>query len=252
MQVSYGAHPDCRFDLLVPPGADGALPTVALIHGGFWRAHYTSDLLVPLVDTLTGSGLAVANLEYRRVGAGGGWPATLLDVAAALDALARRPEVDPSRIGIAGHSAGGHLALWTAGRHLRPPDAPGADPVCRPAAVVSLAGVTDLVAAARQGLGSGAVTAFLGGAPGDCPERYRLASPIEWVPVGVAVLVVHGDADAAVPLGQSRAFAERALAAGDAVELREVTGDHFVLTDPGSAAWLGTRDWLASRLASAA
>jgi hypothetical protein len=50
--------------------------------------------------------------------------------------------------------------------------------------------------------------------------------------------LVHGTADAAVPVAVSRAYRAAAAAAGDAVDLAELDGvDHFGLIDPGSLAW---------------
>ena len=54
-------------------------------------------------------------MEYRRVGNGGGFPATFDDVAAAIDLLADA-DVDTSTVVTLGHSAGGHLATWAAAR----------------------------------------------------------------------------------------------------------------------------------------
>ncbi len=69
------------------------------------------------------------NIEYRRVGDGGGWPATFEDVAAAIDHLATLDApVDLERVSILGHSAGGHLALWAAGRTRASRGAPGNQP----------------------------------------------------------------------------------------------------------------------------
>jgi dipeptidyl aminopeptidase/acylaminoacyl peptidase len=104
--------------------------------------------------------------------------------------------------------------------------------------VVSLAGVCDLHAGAAAGIGEGAVAEFVGATPDQAPERYRLASPLARLPLGVAQLLVHGDADARVPVEQSRAHAAAAAAAGDPVELVELPGvDHMAVIDPASPAW---------------
>jgi acetyl esterase/lipase len=139
---------------------------------------------------------------------------------------------------VAGHSAGGHLALWSASRPGLPAGAPGAGPLVAPRLVVSLAGVCDLHAGAAGGIGEGAVAEFLGASPDQAPERYRLASPLARLPLGVAQLLVHGDADPRVPVEQSRAHAAAAAAAGDPVELVELPGvDHMAVIDPASPAW---------------
>jgi hypothetical protein len=57
--------------------------------------------------------------------------------------------------------------------------------------VISLAGVLDLGAAARQKTGNGAATDFIGGAPSQHPDRYAVADPLSQVPILAAVRCVH-------------------------------------------------------------
>ena len=132
---AYGPGAD-RFGELWRPAGDGPWPVVVLLHGGFWRAQRTLELMRPLAADLAGRGFAAWNLEYRRVGQpGGGWPGTCEDVAAGLDHLARlagREPLDLDRLVVAGHSAGGHLALWSAARAGLPAGAPGAGPLVAP------------------------------------------------------------------------------------------------------------------------
>jgi acetyl esterase/lipase len=238
---AYGPGPD-RFGELWRPAGAGPWPVVVLLHGGFWRAGRTLELMRPLAADLAGRGFAAWNLEYRRVGQpGGGWPGTLADVAAGLDHLAGLAALEPldlDRLVVAGHSAGGQLALWSAARPGLPAGAPGAGPRVVPRLVVSLAGVCDLRAGAADGIGEGAVTAFLGAGPDQAPGRYRVASPLSRLPLGVRQLLVHGDADARVPVVQSRAYAAAAAAAGDRVELVELVGvDHMTVIDATAPAW---------------
>jgi acetyl esterase/lipase len=119
----YGTDPAQFGELRLPDGAPAG--TVVVIHGGFWRARYDLSLGRPLAADLAARGYAAWNLEYRRALGGGGWPATFEDVAAGIDLLATLP-VDTSRVIAIGHSAGGHLAAWAAGRAKLPPGAPGA------------------------------------------------------------------------------------------------------------------------------
>jgi acetyl esterase/lipase len=238
--LRYGPDEDHVGDLWLPE-TDGPHRVAVVIHGGYWRAGYGRDLMDAVCADLAGRGWAAWNLEYRRVGAGGGWPATFLDVAAGVDvlhALAEDHRLDLARVAAIGHSAGGQLALWTAARAGLPAGAPGAEPVVRPAGVVSQAGVCDLRLSAALGEGSRAAAALLDGAPDERPERYALASPAERVPLGVPQGVVHGDRDADVSLAISERYAERARAAGDDAELVVLPGaDHFALIDPGTRAW---------------
>ncbi|HEY8340878.1 MAG TPA: alpha/beta hydrolase [Egibacteraceae bacterium] len=249
-RIPYGPAADQFGDLWVPDDRDGSLPVAVVIHGGFWRSHRNVDMTAPLAADLAARGYAAWNLEYARVGGRGGWPTTLEDVAAGIDALAdlaTSHDLDLTRVVTIGHSAGGHLALWAAARRGLPPDAPGAQPRVLPAAVVSLAGVADLVAGARDDLGDGAVAGFLGGGPDEVPERYALASPAQRLPLGVPQLLAHGDADEHVPIGQSRAYRDAAEAAGDRATLLELPGaDHFPVIDPASSAWAEVVAWLSA------
>lgn len=231
--LPYADHPETVMDLHRPTAAPSGL-TVVLVHGGFWREQYRRDLMDPLVPSLLDDGHLVANIEYRRVGGDGGWPTTLNDVGAALDALAEVDGVAPDRVVTVGHSAGGHLAAWAAARARLPADAPGADPVVVPCHVVSQAGVVVLEEAVGAGLGNGAVTDLLGG---DDPHRLRLADPSAWLPLGVPVTAVHAPADDLVPLHQSERWVELAGAAGDEAELVTAPGDHFSVIDPHHELW---------------
>ena len=225
----YGGLPDQVADLRVPTG-DGPHPVAMIIHGGFWRARYTREIMEGLACDLSLAGWATWNVEYRRVGAGGGVPQTLDDVLAAHDAVATlRAPLDVRRIAVLGHSAGGHLAFWLASRR-------------RLQLAVSLAGVVCLAEAARQRLGDGAVSAFCGGGPEDVPRVYERADPSAHLPLGVPQLVVHGDADDVVPVEMSRTWAERAATTGDACELMVLRGvGHFELIDPRAPAWASVR-----------
>jgi len=247
--TAYGSGPDQFVEVSLPAG-DGPAPVVVVLHGGFWRARYGVELARPLAADLAARGWAAVAVEYRRVGAGGGWPTTLEDVAAALDALPDLPDVarlDLTDVTVVGHSAGGHLAAWAAGRGRLPAGAPGAAPRVAVTAAVLQAGVLDLAAAVAADLGAGATVEFLGGSPEQLPERYAAADPVRLLPTGAAVLCVHGDADTTVPPEQSERYAAAARAAGDQVETTVVPGDHMVVIDPAGEAWRRTLDWLDAR-----
>jgi pimeloyl-ACP methyl ester carboxylesterase len=106
----------------------------------------------------------------------------------------------------------------------------------------------DVREAARLGLSRRAAESFLGGPPGRLPQRYDLASPVERLPLGIPQLLVHGDADASVPVDLSRRYARRAAEAGDPCELVELPGvGHMEHLDPGTAAWRAVITWLEER-----
>jgi acetyl esterase/lipase len=235
-----------------PTGPDGPHPVAVLVHGGYWRRRYRLDLMHALAADLQRRGVAVWNLEYRRVGsAGGGWPGTFDDVAAGFDALrdlAGRHHLDLRSVAVVGHSAGGHLALWLAGR-ARLDSGPGARPRLLPALAVALAGVCDLVEAARRHLSQNAVVDLLGGGPQERPEAYLRGSPAALLPLGVPQLLVHGTADESVPFDISERYAAAARDAGDTCELIALEGvDHFALIDPASSAWQRTAERLSQAL----
>jgi acetyl esterase/lipase len=236
-RVAYGQDPSQVADLHLPPG-NGKLPVAVVIHGGFWLKDYGLELATPLARDLVTRGWAAYALEYRRLGNGGGWPTTLDDVARGIDALAGHAErLDLSRVVTIGHSAGGQLAAWAAVRPGLPAGAPGAGPVVRVAAVVSQAGVVDLVGAGGDTIGR-PVADFLGATPGENPQRYKLASPYERLPLGVPVTLLHGTSDHVVPIGQSSRFVMAARQAGDRAELvRLPRVGHFELIDPRHETW---------------
>jgi acetyl esterase/lipase len=244
---SYGADPSQFGDLYLPDGVRQRGVAV-IIHGGFWRARYDLTLGAPLAADLAARGYPAFNLEYRRVGANGGWPNTLDDIAAGIDLLAALA-VHPSRVVAIGHSAGGQLAVWAAARAKLPASVPGSAPKVPVTAVVSQAGVLDLATAANSGVGGTAAADFLGGTPAEVPERYAVADPIGQLPLDVPVLCVHSRADENVPFSQSTAYVAAARAAGATADLVEVGGDHFTVIDPTSSAWLTVVDALPRLLA---
>ena len=207
----YGPDRSQRADLHLPPGT-GPHPVMVLIHGGSWRRRYGRIVMRGLAGDLLRRGWAVWNIEYRRLGDGGGWPATFEDVAAAIDHLdALDAPLDLARVSLLGHSAGGHLALWAAGRDRLPAGAPGAidrEPRVGLQRVISLAGVCDLAGAYRDWHG-GAVRALMGGSPEELPERYAVGDPLAHVPLEMPVLLVHGVLDETVSVKLSRATRAR-------------------------------------------
>ena len=229
---AYGPHPRQVGDWWLPDRSEQRLPTVVLVHGGFWRERWDLSLEDDVAADLAAHGFLVWNVDYRP--SAEPWPATLTDVAAAHDHLRTSPRVDLARTAVVGHSAGGHLALWLASRARLPADAPGASPhVPPPALAVGQAPVADLAEAARLGLGAGAVAALLDGEPADVPDRLAVADPLGLLPTGVPTVCVHGAADDDVPIAQSEAYVARA---GADARLVRLPGGHMEHVDPASAA----------------
>ncbi|MEO7396996.1 MAG: alpha/beta hydrolase, partial [Ilumatobacteraceae bacterium] len=226
-----GAEPS-QFGQLWLPSGDGPAAVVILIHGGFWRASYGLDLMEPLAHDLVRRGYAVWNIEYRRVGQpGGGYPGTLEDVAAAIDSLATVAEtysLDLASAVVVGHSAGGQLALWSAGRSALTDGQPGANPTVSPRLGIGQGPVFDMRAGDSEALGGGAVTDFIGGSFDEFADRYAVATPST---NGAPLAVVRGSEDDIVPVRFTVP-----TPVGD-VQVVEVDGDHFSLIDPASEAW---------------
>jgi acetyl esterase/lipase len=183
---------------------------VVLIHGGCWLADYDIAHIRPLASALAKNGFAVWALEYRRVGeSGGGWPGTFGDIATGIDALAAydEPLLDRERIVLAGHSAGGHLALWAAGRERLAPDSPlYTESSARFSGVLGLAAITDLAAYAGGDNSCEQVTArLMGGTPDEQPDRYAEASPVA-LGVTARTILLQGGADTIVGRTQAEAL----------------------------------------------
>ncbi|MEU6708805.1 alpha/beta hydrolase [Streptomyces wuyuanensis] len=253
--AAYGEHPDQVVDFYAPRDGRDSAPLVVLLHGGAWRAPYDRQHVTPFADFLARRGFAVANVEYRRGaslpqqrgGEGDGpvagrWPETFDDVAAAMDALpelARTalPQADPRRTVLTGHSAGGHLALWAAARHVLPAGSPWrlpAEPQLR--GVVALAPIADLARAAELDVCDGAVHQLLGGEP-EFEARAGCADPAVLLPTGIATTVVQGREDTVVPQAVAESFVDAAAKAGETVGFTLLADiGHFPLIDPAADA----------------
>ncbi|ROR92895.1 alpha/beta hydrolase [Nocardioides aurantiacus] len=225
-RLTYGDDDSQVVDVRRPDGGQ-VLGTVVLLHGGYWLPQYGLDQLDPLAKRLTSLGWVTANVEYRRTGAGGGVPATLEDVAAALDLVTT--ERLPGPVVTLGHSAGGHLAVWAASRSAR---TPGGAPRGRLAGAVSLSGVLDLDLASGRSGSSGPVRAFTGGTPRSAARAYAAADPTALVPAPCPVWAVQAEDDQVVPREQATSYVAAAREAGGTAELVLVPGDHFTVIDP--------------------
>lgn len=238
-RIVYGAE-TLQFGELRLPSGKARVPLVVFLHGGCWLSDYTLEHTRAFTAALAQAGYAVWSPEYRRVGdVNGGWPGTFDDIALAMDFIpqlvARHARIDPTRVILMGHSAGGHLALWGAARkanasfHLR--------------GVVSLAGITNLAqyGAVRGGCNA-AVYRLMGGSADEQPERYAEVDPMRMPTLTLPLRFVHGELDPIVPLDQSWLYSAKHRAAGGTNVMDVVPGaGHFDLVSPNGEAWEAVR-----------
>jgi acetyl esterase/lipase len=196
----------------------------------------------PLAAALTRVGIATWNIEYRRLGhPGGGWPGSFRDVASAADFLrtvAREHRLDLKRVIAIGHSAGGHLATWLAARgRLQPASELYVKDPLPLTGVVNLDGPADLRATLplqQSVCGRPVVTELIGATPDERPDRYRDASPVEMLPLGVAQDVFAGRMFATL----AGPYDSAARKAGDTVHTTVLAeAGHFIFIDPDSDVW---------------
>lgn len=255
-RIAYGAD-SLQWGVLRVPEGEGPHPVIVMMHGGCWVGLHRPRHVEPLMDAVTQQGWATWSLSHRQAGdAGGGWTGTFEDVGDGIDfvrELAGHFDLDTTRVVTMGHSAGGHLAIWAAGRNGYGPDDVLYDPnPLTLAGAISLGGIPDLrahVAQEQNPCGDG-VFQLMDDAPNAYPERYAEASPAERLPVGTSQLFLHGRHDYVVPWQQITAYAEEATAAGDDVRVHIFeNASHFEVIAPGSEAWQqdirpALMDWL--------
>ncbi|MFC2161229.1 alpha/beta hydrolase family protein [Acidobacteriota bacterium] len=240
--LHYGKDP-LQFGQLRLTKGEGPFPVVVIIHGGCWMAAFDLNHISPLAGAITQLGFVTWSLEYRRIGnEGGGWPGSFLDVAAGIDFLREMETVhklDLSRVTVLGHSAGGHLALWAAGRIKLPQSSSVFDqnPISL-SGVISLAGIGDLEDAAAHKICGSAIFQLMGGEKTEFLSRYSHGSPVELLPLGIPQILIQGQEDQIVPLDLVKGYFDKARRKDDKIQLIEIkNAGHFELIIPESSAW---------------
>lgn len=251
-RIPYGADPSQFGDLWLPKAYPGnrRFPLIVFLHGGWWKSEYDLGYTGRLCRAFGDAGIACWSVEYRRTGStGGGWPATFQDAAAGFDyvqTLAKTYPLDLTRVITMGHSAGGHLAFWVAGRQGLPPGSNlQADP---PQIVLSgaiaLAGAVDLrLTVELAGDSTFAHTRdnvyrLMGGSPAEHPERYAAGNPGDLLPFATRQVLIQGIHDDQIPPELPARWAELSRHAGSDASAHILAGiDHLDVVDPATPAW---------------
>lgn len=225
-RIPYGEAPSQYAELFLPPGS-GPFPVAVLVHGGCWTSKFGGiRQFRNMAGALAARGIAVWNVEYRRVDEeGGGYPGMYLDMHAALDLLAANAaarKLDLERIVAVGHSAGGQLVQWIAGRARIPAGSPLYHPDgLKVDRIVSLGGLADLRhEAALIKSSCDRDIAQLAGTPS--PQRPDVlvdTNAADLMPNGSRTWLVTGALDTISPPRVAHDYAMRAKAAGDAAEV---------------------------------
>ena len=225
-KLAYGPAPSQFAELFVPSGA-GPFPVAVLVHGGCWNSKFGGIVQFRnMAGALAARGIAVWNVEYRRIDEpGGGYPGMYLDMHAALDLLkAQAPahKLDLSRITAVGHSAGGQLVQWMAGRTRIPAGSPlhQANPL-RVDRIVSLGGLADLrhEAALIKSSCDRDITQLAGTPSAARPDVLADTNAADLMPNGSRTWLVTGALDTISPPRVAHDYAARANAAGDKAEV---------------------------------
>ena len=243
--IAYGSAPS-QFAELFRPAGRGPFPVVVLVHGGCWTVQYGGiTQMRNVAGALAARGIAVWNVEYRRVDEqGGGYPGTYLDIHAALDTLAAqapRYQLDLQRIVAMGHSAGGQLVQWIAGRARIAPASPlyqGAPLPVRH--IISLGGLADL--RHEQALiksSCGRDLAQLAGLPSAArPDVFADTNAADLMPNGSSTVLITGELDTISPPRAAFDYAARAQAAGDSARVIILPqASHYDEIAASSPAW---------------
>jgi acetyl esterase/lipase len=217
-------------DLAQPPSpGKQPRPAVVFIHGGAWSgADRTNGH--PIIRLLAANGLVAVSIDYRLSGQAA-FPAQLEDCKCAvrfLRAHAQQYRIDPKRIGVAGGSAGGHLAALV-GLTPRAAGLEGSggwdDSSSQVSAVADLYGISDLAALFDEKSLIDAAKKLMRTTPQEDPARYRQASPLALVSAAAPPFyLAHGDRDTTVPFSHSQKLADALKAQKIEATLRVMTG----------------------------
>ncbi|MOA07389.1 Acetyl esterase [compost metagenome] len=198
--VAYGNDPEQRLDILMPKERSQHTKVLIFLHGGSWKRGDKSDYNSAL-RSFAQRGIAIVNMNYRLAEKNKNkFPAQMDDITKAIDFLVSKANdlsIDMTTIGLAGHSAGGHLALLYS-YHFNTSG--------RVKAVAALAPVSDLAEAGRSDRSDylSPIINFLGKKFKQDSILWIQASPY-WMATKLSVptILFHGTEDKVVPYNQS-------------------------------------------------
>ncbi len=220
---------DLHLDLFLPPSQDELAPAVVYLHGGGWRAGNKRQFWRHAAH-MASKGFIGVSVEYRLSGEAT-FPAAVEDAKAAvrwLRANASELGIDPSRIGAAGGSAGGHLAAMlgtTPDVERFEGDGGHAEFSSRVQAVAGFNPALDFSGIGAREADQRALYDFLGSSYRENPDLWVDASPVHHVGEGSApFLFLHGTEDRTVPYHQSVEMRDQLDALGVRAELFTADG----------------------------
>lgn len=210
IDYTQGTSGPLKADAYIPNGS-GPFPGIVFIHGGGW-VNGNRTQMVKLIKELADRGYVGFTIEYDVNPVH--YPASLhesLDAVRYFREHAKEFNLDPTRVAVAGSSAGGELAALVA-----------LTPEAKVQAAVILNGVLDLTA---LGDTSSMVTDYLGGVCSTKLDACKAASPVFQVHTGAPPFFVgHGTLDQTVPFTQAEAFTAALRAAKVQVRFFTATG----------------------------
>jgi acetyl esterase/lipase len=241
-QVNYGEKPMQTIYVRIP-ASSGPHPSLLVLHGGSWKSGYNYKQMEYVSESLRNLGFATFNIEYSRVGhAKGGWPYTFIDLINATNTiagLASSLNLDTKKVGLLGHSSGGHLAFWlSAFNRQKIQEFKDYDLSLEFAAVISLAGILDLADAWKNNILRKEIGNLLDGIPDELSGLYKITSPAELLPIPTKQVLIYGSKDRLIPPFLSENYYKKVIDHGGNVTLVPINGcAHFRLIDPTSKYW---------------
>jgi acetyl esterase/lipase len=230
-------HRNQVLDLFLPEQpSDKPLPLMIWIHGGAWMGGSQAS---PPVLYLVPKGFAVASIQHR-FSSDAIWPAQSYDCKAAirfLRANAAKYNLDPDHFGVGGDSSGGHLAAFV-GTSVDVKEMEGdlgnTNVSSRVQAVVDLFGPTDVTLMGQQAGPHSMIqhdgpnspeSGLLGGPVQEKRDLAKTANPLTYIDKDdPPFLIMHGDNDQLMPLGQSVILAKALIDAGVEVTMKTIHG----------------------------